>query len=335
MASTILELRSRVGRRLKLRDLHILSTVVQWGSMAKAAANLAMSQPAVSESIANLEGELGVRLLDRSTRGVEPTPYAHALLKRGHVAFDELMQGIRDIEFLADPTAGEVRVACGDTLAAGLLPAVIDQLSRRHPGIVVRAIQANAETLEFGELRERRVDLALARITASFAEHDLDAEMLFDDPHRVVVGARSPWARRRKVTLAELVDEPWLFPSNRIIRELIAEAFKARGLELPREKVSSNSILLRNHLLATGRFLTVLPLSVMRYNAGSWSLKALPIDLRVKPRSVAMLSLKGRTASPVVQLFMQNVRAIAKTMAGGAGTGSISVDSRIRANRRR
>src|SRR5512140_2405064 len=204
---------SRIGRRLKLRDLHILSAVVQWGSMAKAASHLAMSQPSVSESIANLESALRVRLLDRSTRGIEPTLYAHALLKRGHVVFDELRQGIRDIEFLANPTVGEVRVASGDTLAAGLMSAVIDRLSRRYPQIVVRVIQANAETLDFRELRERKVDLALARISRSFAEEDLDVEILFDDPHRVVAGARSPWARRRKVTLDELANESCIFAS--------------------------------------------------------------------------------------------------------------------------
>jgi len=305
---------TRIGRRLKLRDLHILSAVVQWGSMAKAASHLAMSQPAVSESIANLEDALSVRLLDRSTRGIAPTLYAHALLKRGHVVFDELRQGMRDIEFLANPTVGEVRVACGDTLAAGLLPAVIDRLSRRHPRIVVRVIQANAETLDFRELRERRVDLALARTSRSFAEDDLDVEILFDDPHRVVAGARSPWARRRKIALAELVNEPWLFASNQVIRELITEAFKARGLEVPQERVSASSILLRNHLLATGRFLTVLPDSVVRYNAKQWSLKALPVDLGVKLRSVAIVTLKNRTVSPVVQLLAEHVRVVAKAM---------------------
>lgn len=312
---------SRIGRRLKLRDLHILSTVVQWGSMAKAASHLAMSQPAVSESIANLEGALRVRLLDRSTRGIEPTLYAHALLKRGHVVFDELRQGIRDIEFLANPTVGDVRVASGDTLAAGLLPAVIDQLSRRYPKIVVRVVQANAETMEVPELRERRVDLALARIPRSFVEDDLDVEILFDDPHRVVVGARSPWARRRKITLAALVNEPWIFASSQIIRELIAEVFKAHGLNVPQERVSASSILLRNHLLATGRFLTVLPDSVLRYNAKQWALKALPVDLGVKPRSVAIVTLKYRTVSPVVQLFVEHVRAVAKTMSAPTGSG--------------
>src|SRR5947209_3217952 len=125
MSKAGLDWESRIGRRLKLRDLHILSAVVQWGSMAKAASHLAMSQPAVSESVANLEAALRVRLLDRSARGVEPTRYAHALLQRGHVVFDELNQAVKDIEHMADPTAGQVRVASGEMLDAGLLPAAI------------------------------------------------------------------------------------------------------------------------------------------------------------------------------------------------------------------
>ena len=108
MATVMADWEKRIGRRVRLRDLHILSTVVQWGSMAKAAASLGVSQPSVSEAIANLEAALRVRLLDRSARGIEPTMYARALLKRGQVIFDELQQGIRDIEFLSDPATGEV-----------------------------------------------------------------------------------------------------------------------------------------------------------------------------------------------------------------------------------
>jgi DNA-binding transcriptional LysR family regulator len=320
MDKTFQHWESRIGRRLRLRDLHILSAVVQWGSMAKAATHLAMSQPAVSEAVANLEAAVRVRLLDRSSRGIEPTIYAHALLKRGHVAFDELRQGIRDLEFLADPTAGEVRIASQELLTAGLLPAAIDRISRRYPRIVVRVVQLNPSLLEFRELRERNVDLAVARIPRSFVDDDLDIEILFDDPEVVVVGAASRWARRRKVSLAELVNEPWILPPNQVVNALITEAFNAHGLEAPHERVSAGSILLRNRLLATGRFVSVLPRSVLRPNAKQWSLKALPIDLAVKPRSIAIVTLKNRTVSPVVELFAEHVRVVAKTMFAASRT---------------
>lgn len=314
MARAKPEWERRIGRRLKLSDLHILSTVVQWGSMAKAASHLAMSQPAVSEAIANLENTVRVRLLDRTPRGIEPTSYGRALLKRGHIVFDELRQGIRDIESLADPTAGEVRIASPEVPAAGLLPETIERLSRRYPHVIVRVTQANTLTLEFRELRERNVDLLLARIPATVVDDDIDIEILLDDPHFVVAGTRSRWARRRKVALAELVNEPWIFPNTHVVRMLIKEAFEAHGLEAPSERVSASSILLRNRLLATGRFLSVLPKSVLRYNAKQWSLKALPIDLGIKPRPIAIVTLKKRTLSPVVQLFIEHLRAVANSM---------------------
>src|SRR6185295_17276856 len=97
---------SQIGRRLRLRDLHVFSAVVQCGSMAKAARQLGVSHPAVSEVIVDLEHVLGVRLLDRSAQGVEPTIYGDALLKRSVAVFDELKQSVRDIEFLSDPTTG-------------------------------------------------------------------------------------------------------------------------------------------------------------------------------------------------------------------------------------
>jgi DNA-binding transcriptional LysR family regulator len=305
----------RIGSRLKLRDLYILSATVEWGSMGKAASQLAMSQPAVSEAIADLEGALGVRLLDRSPRGVKPTVFATALLRRGQVVFDELRQGVRDIEFLASPEAGEVRIGCPESLTAGFLPAVIDRLTHRYPQIVIHSTHVESGNTEFRELRERQIDLMMARVSEPFIDNELDAEILFRERYFVTVGANSPWAGRRKIALAELADEPWIqMPTETSINAALVEAFQAHGLELPRGSVVSLSMNLRCHLLATGRFLTILSASMLRFNAKAWSLKALPIDLRVPGRCVAIITLKGRTLSPVVKLFVDHARAVAKSL---------------------
>jgi DNA-binding transcriptional LysR family regulator len=139
MAKATWDWEGRIGRRVRLRDLHILSAVVRWGGMAKAASHLAMSQSAVSEAVANLEDALQVRLLDRTPRGIEPTIFAKALLKRGTVVFDELRQGIKDIE--SDPTIGEVRISSPEILSAWLVPAAIESLLRQHPKTSVRVYQ--------------------------------------------------------------------------------------------------------------------------------------------------------------------------------------------------
>jgi Bacterial regulatory helix-turn-helix protein, lysR family len=97
----------RIGRRVKLRDLHILLAVAQTRSMARAAADLGVSQPVVSKTLADLEHALGVRLLDRTAQGVEPTAYGRAFIRCGTIVFDELKRGVQELEFLSDPTFGE------------------------------------------------------------------------------------------------------------------------------------------------------------------------------------------------------------------------------------
>jgi|SoiMethySBSTD1v2_1073268.scaffolds.fasta_scaffold729323_1 DNA-binding transcriptional LysR family regulator len=319
MSRAIPDWESRIGRRLRLRDLHILSTVVQLGSMAKAASHLARSQPAVSEAIASLEAVLGVRLLDRTPHGVQPTLYASALLKRGLVVFDELRQGIKEIEFLADPAAGEVRIGSIESLTAGLVPEVIDQFSRKYPRVLVHVVNTTAATQEFRELHERTVDLLLGRLLKPVADDEIDAEILFQDPYFVVAGSRSPWAQRRKIALADLVEEPWiLVPPNNVFAPFIAQAFSAQGLELPRAGVTSFSAAVRVQLVATGRFLTIMPGSMLRHNAKRWDLRALPIALEALTLPVAIFKLKHRTVSPVVEKFIEQLRAAAKSMAAPA-----------------
>jgi DNA-binding transcriptional LysR family regulator len=319
MARAAMEWERRIGRRLRLRDLHILSTVVEHGSMAKAAAHLSVSQPAVSDAIANLEAALGVRLLDRSPHGVEPTIYADALLKRGHVVFDELRQGIRDIEFLADPTAGEVRVGCPESLAP-VSSAIIDRLSRRNPGVVVHVTTVQPATLEFRELRERKVDLLLGRmISPSLVDNDIEVEILFEDRLFVVAGARNRWACHRKIELAELANERWiLLPENNALSSLFAQAFRAYGLDPPRATVTAD-IHLRIHLLTTGRFLTILPADLLQLVGKRWSLKILPVDLGIQAPSLGVLTLRNRTLNPVAQCFIEYAREVAKSMAGSRG----------------
>jgi DNA-binding transcriptional LysR family regulator len=303
---------SRIGRRITLRDLHILSFVVRSGSMAKAAMHLSTTQSVVSDAIANLESALGVRLLDRSAKGVEPTIYANTLLKRSNAVFDELREGVKDIEALADSTCGEVRIACPEFLAGGLIPDAVDGFSRRYPDIVCEVNEADATTLEFRQLKDRSVDLMVARIPTAFSDDNLNIEVLFDDPHVVVVGAKSPWINRRNVTLAGLAEEPWIIPASLIVREIMKEAFEAQGLTVPEGKIISSFVLMRNHLLATGRFLTVLPASVLQYNTKQWALRTLPVKLHTKPRPIAIIMLRNRSVGPAVQLFIEHLRVTAK-----------------------
>lgn len=308
-----MQLSDRIGRRMKLHDLHVLMAVVQAGSMNKAATVLHTTQPAVSRSIADLEHAVGVRLLDRNPRGVKPTAYGRALLDGGAAMFDDLRQAVRAIEFLADPAAGEVRIGSIIPLAASFVSAVIDRLSRRYPRIVFELETTPQEILQ-RELQERNLDLLIA--WGPIVDERLAFEFLYDDSCVIVAGARNPWVRRRKIKLAELLDEPWaLQPPKSVLGSLFREAFRTSGLECPRATVVTLPGDVRGRLLATGRFLSISPTSALRFAAERTRLKVLPVDLPLPRLPVGIVTLKNRTLSPVTQLFIDCAREIAKTLA--------------------
>jgi DNA-binding transcriptional LysR family regulator len=305
----------RLGRRLKLRDLHILLAVVQNGSMAKAATALAISQPAVSKAIADMEHAVGLRLLDRSRQGIEATRYGTALVKHGTAIFDELKQAAQELDFLADPTAGELRIGSQESMAAGLLPAIVDQFSRQYPRVALTVAQAVFATAHYRELRERNIDLLLGRIYPPFEEHDLECEILFDDRPVIVSGRQSRWARARRLELADLVGEQWILPpANSLQGASQAEVFRAAGVEMPRAPLATLSVHLHLQLVATGRFITMLPGSVLRFGRKNWPVKILPVKLPARPRPVAMMRLKNRTLSPVVQIFIDCAKIVTGVM---------------------
>jgi DNA-binding transcriptional LysR family regulator len=302
----------RIGRRLKLRDLHIFMVVAQQGSMGRAAKHLAVSQPVVSKAISDLERTLKVRLVDRTMKGVEPTVYGSALLRRGAIVFDELGHSVKEIEFLADPTAGEVRIASVDALNSTFLPAVIDRLSRKFPRLTFCV--ATAQHLEI--LHERRVDLALAYVPAPFEHDDLTAEFLCSDAMMVAAARDSKWARRRKIELSELVDEPWcLPPKESMAGPLVARAFRERGLGRPRNFVTTDSSQLRQALIATGRVLCFFTTTRLQLSGRHSGLKAVPVDLRIPFGNVGIVTLKNRTMNPAAELFIEGARQLAKQLA--------------------
>ena len=305
---------SQIGRRLTLRDLHLFLTVVQHGSMASAAVQLGISQPNVSEVIADLEQALGARLFDRRPRGVEPTMYGEALLKRTRAVFDELRQGVKDIEFLTDPARGEVRIGFPPAAMATFLPDLIQKFSDAYPKVVLRISEVPRSAIN-SVLRERTHDLHMEWCVPPFsrddAANDVNIEYLFDDHFVIVAGPNTRWARRRKIDLAELRAERWMLgPPNTSNYEFIAGAFRARGLAMPVIAVETLSVPLRTHLVASGRFIGAMP----KLLASQSLVKILPVEVPVRPLRFAIFTLKGRTLSPAVARFIAHLRDFARSM---------------------
>ncbi len=247
----------RIGRRIKLRDLHVLLATIESGSMARAAQRLSISQPVVSKTISALEDLLGLRLLDRTPQGIEPTAYGRALLACGTAVFDDLRRGVKEMEFLADPTRGQLNVGGAGPFIDGLIPAVVARIAERYPRIEFRVVESDAETL-CRLLRERKIDLAVCRPPEAMDKNDFAAECLFEETMIVIASLESPWSARRSINLTDLLGEPWTLPEpDNVATSFIADTFSVARLKPPRPRVVSNSVAVRMRLVETGKFLSV------------------------------------------------------------------------------
>ena len=227
------------------------------------------------------------------------------------MVFDELKQGVRDIEFLSDPGAGELRIGCSPAAAEGIVLAVIEKLTRQYPRVVFHVTHAGALALSEA-LRTRRIEVGFGQISAVTSEEDVHHEVLLEVPEVVAAGVENPWARRRKIALAELVNEPWTWPPGPAVDTRIIEAFRASGLEPPRPTVYAEAINMRTRLAANGRFLAVVPAYIMRFPGKYPSLKVLPVELPATQRPSGIVTLKNRTLSPLAQLFIDCAREVAR-----------------------
>jgi DNA-binding transcriptional LysR family regulator len=313
-----------LSRRIKLRQLNVLLSVMQWGSMARAADHLSVSQPVVSKTIAELESLLGVALLNRTSQGVEPTIYGSALARRSIALFNDLKTSISELEALADPSTGELRIGTTEPMAAGLVSKIVSDLLLTHPRVRLHVVLGDPPVLQERELRDREIDLMIGRLPNDVVADHTQLEVLFWERAFVVAGITHELTRRRKIKLDDLRDEAWCLPPPRSFPgSLIGRAFEASGLGVPRTSVSVHSVQMQVALLATGRFITILPETMMHFSAQRLGLKALPVVLPIESTPVAIVTLKDRELPPVGKLFVERARAIAKSLGKPQGKHAI------------
>jgi len=298
-------------RRIKLRDLQVFQVAAETGSMAKAAAHMAITQPAVSYAISELEQTVGVPLLERSSQGVTPTVYGRALLQRSAIVFNELRQAISEIASLADPEVGELRIGTTPPMSA-IASAVFNRLVPRYPRMRFE-LSVGPTDLLLRQLRQRDVEIVISRVASMTGHDDLSVETLFHDELAVICSKRSKWAQRRNVFLAQLVGEPWIFPpATGFLTGIMRSAFEAEGLEFPRATVTTSCTYSLSVLVGNGNFLGIHPRTMLTTPNDHPQLTAVDVRLPTTRGAIGFIALKDRSLSPVAKLFAQSVLPVVR-----------------------
>jgi DNA-binding transcriptional LysR family regulator len=296
----------------------------------RAAAREHVAQPALSQQIRRLEAELGLPLVNRTTRRVSLTPAGELLVARARRALAELEAAQSELESLVGLHTGHLRIGALHTMLPVDLSLLLAQFHERHPAVELTVREQSSEELA-EMLRVDEIDLAFLSVTERIESHNLELLPLVDEELVAVLPPGHRLARRRRVRLSELADEPFIsFRVGSRLRELLETAARDAGFEA-RVALESNESRRIRSLVSRGLGVAILPRSDTEEIGAPVAVAAL-VDPELT-RDVTLAWRAERTLSPAAAVFRDLVRSHAvrarpKTRPGPRGTSAAATATR-------
>ena len=299
---------------LNAQELFKLSRIVETGSFVLAAAELGVTQPALSKSVAKLEQALGVRLLERRARGVVPTAFAEVLLRRALPAIAELRAAEAEVEAMRGGAGATVAVGLAPAAAAALLPRVVDELRARGRNVCLRVAEGLADELTHG-VHSGRFDFAVTTRSAKYHSPDLAIQSLHEDRFLTCAPTGHPLTLQEQPDARAFKDAPWvLAPSGGLLRAEFDACFIERNVEPPAATVETFSISISKALVMERGFFSFLPVHVVAPEMRRGTLTVLELRWLQWRRKVSLISRRGHITSPAQRLVMELFRDAASAL---------------------
>jgi DNA-binding transcriptional LysR family regulator len=301
--------------RLKMRQIRLLVALDEHRNVHRAAESLATTQPAATRLLGDLEKLLGLRLFERSARGLTPNAYGESLIRHARVVLSALDHSRDEINALLLGTTGKIVVGTLLVAAPMLVPRAVARFKVQHPRHTVLIREGTTATL-VEALKQGQLDLVVGRAWADFAGEGLRFEAFYSEPMRVVARVGHPLARAGAIKLDRLAEWPWIFPPpETAFRKRLEAAFRQVGVGPPLSIVESMSILTNITLVRETDMLCVLPRDVARHYARSDGVRILDVKLPAPSGPVGIITAAGRALPPAASDLVQALREAARDVA--------------------
>lgn len=303
--------------RLKIRQLLLLSALGDLGNLRRAAAELGMTQPAATKLLHELESALNVELFERSRRGMMPTVFGEAMIRRARALLTDL-DGARDeIAALSEGSLGTLALGTNSSTASELVPRAVAALLERHPNVRVSLVEG-VNDMMMSMLRRGELDMVVGRVLGGAAMDEVDLRMLHEDEFVIVCGPRHPLLNMKRIELSDLVKQRWILPNSTApVRQRLDILFTEHGGGRPRNAVESVSLLTNLAMLQESNMVTVMPADLVRQFSRSGLVKPLPVTLPGLFFPVALITRIHRANSPVAEAFIEELLRVSATAPAG------------------
>ena len=299
---------SRLLARLKLRQLKLLIEIGEQRNILRAATLMNVAQPAATKMIRDLEDALGMRLFDRSSRGVAPTLYGDVIIRHAKLIVAQVRHASDELLSLREGTTGKIAVGTLLAAAPSLLPRSIVALKAERPGITVTVVEGTNDKL-MPMLRVGDLDLVVGRLPEYREREGLTQEALYDEPVSIVVRRGHPLTKLSVVRLADVQAQQWIMPPPETsLRRQLEERFRKARLELPAKAVESVSILANFTILKETDMVAALPYQVVDSQP---DLVRLPVNFDIGFGAIGVTLRQGAEQPPATRYFLAVLKRIA------------------------
>ena len=310
MTSTRLE--RWITRKFRLRHLELIAELYDCRSILKASRRLSLTQPTVTKALQDVESTLGVRLFERSNRGLEPTPYGEIFARHAKIVLAQLRHAAEELEGLRAGYSGRVTVGTLLAASASILPDAIALLKKQRPGVAISVVVGTYDIL-MPSLLVGDLDMVLGRLPAEGRSRALVYEEFYAEPICIVTRRGHPLARKRRLSLRDLANEAWLLPlPETALRRQIERAFVEAGAPLPRNVIESVSILTNRALLRKSDSIGVMPYHVALDDVEQGLLAILPVKLKSIEDPVGAILRAPGTLPPAASALLECLRVVGK-----------------------
>ncbi|MGF6605543.1 DNA-binding transcriptional LysR family regulator [Paraburkholderia sp. WSM4175] len=305
---------STIRKRLRLRHLQLMVALSETESLRRAADDLAMTQPAATKALQELEDTLGVSLFVRHARGMAPTIFGEAVMRYARVVFEDLDELREELAGIEAGDIGKVRIGAVMAPSPELLTNTIVKLKEAHPRLQM-AVTIDTSDVLVQSLQQDQLDIVIGRIPDGFPALDLSFETLAEEALSIVVRPDHPAVKTDKQTgtrpkLADLARYPWIIqPHPSPMRQVIDQTFRESRVAPPVSTVETSSILTTLSLLRDSDMLAVLPSSVAQYYVALDAIAAIATPLRGRLAPYGLILRRNRRITPAMQLVIDSIRA--------------------------
>lgn len=303
-------------RRVTMSELRSLLAIKSAGNLTRAALELRISQPALSQQLRDVEEKLGMPLFIRHRRGLEATPSGEVMLRLAEALSADLNIAAEELALTAHKDVMPIRIGSMAVTSAGLLAVALGRFAAQSPNATVLVMEGPRETL-LEHLRHRRIDLFIGRLPDDDSVHDLESETLFLDGAVVVASARHPLGRRVKLKLEHIEPYGWILPAeNTTFYKQIAQSMRVAGLAVPPARIKSYSMLAIPAVVSTSELIGFLPTSMFASGATSAGLQRLAVDFDWIASPVGVLTHRDLATSERLNSLFQILRSVAASARG-------------------